>query len=215
MLLFHLVRKDILVAKNHLLLTMLIIGVVPLYLGFTAPSIPGPVTLAYMVILGEIIILQSIAQEEAKQPKTIALLCAAPYPRKSVVYAKYVLFFLFFAYCLAAHTTVAFFTHKANILDLTSVLAVMFFGVVLFGIYVPVEFRYGVVKAKIVFTVVILLLSMGPPLFARLFGEVGFNLSFLRYMSPAKMNIALVFGIVFVIALSVMSSVHIFSKKEL
>ncbi len=218
MLLSNLVKKDILIAKNNLLLILLVIGAIPLFVQFVAPSVPGFASLTYMVVLGEVMIMQAIAQEETKQPKTMALLCAAPYPRKTVVYAKYVLFFLIFAYCIAVHTVTMLFVNMANIVDLTSILTVMLLGAVLFGIYVPTEFRYGVVKAQVIFTIVILSLSLGPSILVRLFADTEFDFSFLEFLksiSPIGKNLMLAVGTALIITVSMLISKDIFLNKEL
>ena len=55
----------------------------------------------YMVILVEVMFVQAVATEEEKSPRATALLCAAPYPRKSYVIAKYICYLIFYLFFFA------------------------------------------------------------------------------------------------------------------
>lgn len=214
-MLLHLIKKDILIVKKHVLMTMLIIIAIPLFVMFTAHNIPGLIPFVYMIVLGEVLLLQAIAQEEAKHPKTIALLCATPYQRKTFVLAKYMLFFLIFIYCSVVYTLIAFFINKTIIINLTTFLVVMMIGAIVFSIYMPIEFKYGVVKAKFIFMIIILLFSLAPPLFVNLFGSISIKFSILKTLSPLLKNTVLALGNVFVLGVSLIISTKIFAKKEL
>lgn len=215
MMLLHLIKKDILIAKKYVFITMLMIVAIPLFVMLVAPSVSSIVPFLYMVVLGEVMLLQAIAQEEAKHPKTTALLCSAPYQRKNFVQAKYALFLLIFVFCWLIHTFIMFFINKSNILDLTTILAVMLVGAIIFGFYIPIEFKYGVVKAKFVFMLVILMFSLGPSLLVNLFENIKLDFSILETISIAVKNILLILANLMVLGISMLLSTRIFSAKEL
>ena len=175
MMLFHLIKKDILIAKTLVIITMLLVIAVPLFSMLAAPSISGFPSFLYVVVLVEVLLLQSISQLEAKNPKAAALLCAAPYTRSMLIKAKYVFFILLFAYCYIVHTILALIISPASILDLTSILTVLLCSAVVYGIYMPIEFKYGVVKGKFIFLITIFLLSLGPAVFEKFFADVDFS----------------------------------------
>lgn len=214
-MLLHLIKKDILIAKKYVFITMLIIIAIPLSVMLVVPSVSSLAPFLYMVVLGEAMLLQTISQEEAKNPKTTALLCAAPYQRKNFVQAKYALFFLIFAFCWLIHTFVTFFINKSNILDLTTILTVMLVGAIICGFYIPIEFKYGVVKAKFVFMIVIFMFSLGPSLLGNFFGSIKLDFSVLETISPAIKNSLLILANLMVLGISMLLSTRIFLKKDL
>lgn len=164
-MLLHLIKKDILLVKNLVLVAMLINIAIPLFFIFTIPFSTGLLPFLYMVILTEIILLQSISAMEAKSPKASSLLCTTPYSRKTLVKAKYIFFILLFAFCYVVHTLLSLIVDPPNILNLTSVLTVLLFGTIAYGIYMPIEFKYGNVKARFVFMTLIFIVSLGPMIF--------------------------------------------------
>ncbi len=214
-MLAHLIRKDILIAKKHVLVSMLVIIAIPIFVISVAPSAPPVAPFIYMVVLGEVLLLQAISQEEAKHPKTIALLCATPYQRGTFVLAKYALFMLVFIYCTLVYFSVSFLIEKRIVIDLTSFLAVLFIGAIIFGIYMPIEFKYGVVNAKFIFMIIILLFSSGPALFMNIFGNTGLDLSVLESLSSSVKNTVLALGSLLALSISMIVTMRIFAKKEL
>ena len=216
----HLVKKDILIAKKFVFVAMLVVIAVPLLIMLTAPSIPGFLPFLYMVVIGELLLLQAISQEEAKYPKAVALLCAAPYTRSAFVKAKYIFFILIFAYCCVVNTLLMLVINKQpNSLDLTAMLAVLLVSVIIYGIYMPIEFKYGLVKAKFVFMIAIFAFSLGPTIFATIFANFFANItidfSALAAISSGVKNIVLALASIAVFGISMMVSTKIFSKKEL
>lgn len=214
-MLLHLVKKDILIAKKIVFATMIIIIAIPLFLTWSAPSISGLLPFLYTVAMGELLLLQSISQEEAKYPKAPALLCAIPYPRSTFVKAKYVLFLLIFVYCCVMHTLVILVINKSNVLDLTTILTVLLFSVLVYGIYMPIEMKYGVVKTKFIFMIVLFALSSGPFIVVNLFPNVNLDFSILMTIPLGIKNIAMAFASIIIFSISMFLSIKIFEKKEL
>ncbi len=106
MLIYQLVRKDILIIRNSILFSLLILAAIPILTMILSASAPFPPCMRpFPPCLhggpGQVIILQTIAQEEAKRPKTLALLCAAPFPPvKRWCMPNMLPITLFFFYCL-------------------------------------------------------------------------------------------------------------------
>ena len=91
----NLVKKDFLLVKKSVAAFLGISILVPLLViilmrNTTQIQGIGMFVFLYMVILIEVIFMQAVATEEEKSPKAMALLCAAPFPRKSYVIAKYI-----------------------------------------------------------------------------------------------------------------------------
>jgi len=214
-MLFHLIKKDFLIAKTHILIILILIGVMPLIYARLEPNMSGFFPFLYMVIVGEIVLLQSVSQLEAKNPKAAALLCTTPYVRNTIVKAKYVFFILIFTYCYVMHTVITLLVNKTNLLDANSILMVLLISVIIYGTYMPIEFKYGVIKAKFIFITTILVISLGPMLLSNLLPYITIDFLLLPTIPPGIMNIVLALVSIAVFAVSMMVSLKIFSKKEL
>ena len=143
-------------------------------------------------------------------------LCAAPYTRSAVVKAKYVFSLLIFAYCCIVYAIMMLvINQQPNNFDLTTILTVLLFSVIIYGVYMPIEFKYGLTKAKFVFMIGIFALSFGPVLFANLFANITIDFSALAAISSGVKNIVLALASIAVFGISMMVSTKIFSKKEL
>lgn len=212
-MLLQLIKKDILIAKKYVFIVLLVMAVIPCVV-LVAPDIPAFIPFLYMVILGQLILLQAISQIEAKNPKATALLCAGPYPRHMFVLAKYALFFLIFFYCCIVHTGMMLLLNRAYMLDLTTMLSVLCISVLLFGIYMPIEFKHGFIKAKFFFTTIILLFAMGPSLLVTLLKRLDLAVA-LPASIPTFWGGILAFVCILITGISILVSVRIFSKKDL
>jgi ABC-2 type transport system permease protein len=214
---FHLIKKDILIAKKLVLVAMLAIIATPVFFTFVAAGSYGFFPFLYTVFMSNIILMQNISALEAKNPKAPALLCAAPYTRKTLIIAKYVLFLLLFVYCYLANTIFAMAADPSSMLDLSSVLFVLSCGVLFFGIYMPIEVKYGFVKAKFVFQIIILILAFGPIIYSNLFAGIDFSGLMATVVSIpiiVRCSALAVFSALF-FSISMTASIRIFADKEL
>ena len=95
-------------------------------------------------------------------------------------------------------------------------LTVFLVGAILYGIYTPVAIKYGITKARLVFTVAILLISLGPTLVVQVFHpDMKLILSFMQNTSNMTAPIILGIAGIGVFLLSMIISIRIFVKKEL
>ena len=111
-MLANLVKKDFLLVKKSIMAFLGISILVPLIIiilmrNMTQIQGMGMLVFLYMVILMELSFMQAVATEEEKSPKATALLCAAPYPRKSYVIAKYICYLIFYGVCVAVYSIIA------------------------------------------------------------------------------------------------------------
>lgn len=211
----HLIKKDILIAKKYVLFTLPVIAAIPLFILYYVSSLSSFMPFLYMVVLGELVLLQAISQEEAKFSKAVALLCAAPYPRNAIVQAKYILFLLVFAYCWMIHTLMMLLLNPSKLLDPTMVLTVLFLCVIVFSIYMPIEFKYGYTKAKFIFMFVIILLSLAPTILVEHFPNLTSGFSAWAAASSDIKNMVLAITSIAAFIISMLVSGKIFSEKDL
>ncbi len=89
-------------------------------------------------------------------------------------------------------------------------------GTILYGVYTPVAIKYGITKARLVFTAAILLMSLGPILTIKVFrSDITLILSFMQNTSGTLVPIILGIAGVGIFLISMIVSIRIFAKKEL
>ena len=214
----NLVKKDFLLVKKSITAFLGISILVPLLViillrNTTQIQGIGIFVFLYMVILMELSFMQAVATEEEKSPKAIALLCAAPCPRKSYVIAKYICYLIFYGACVAVYSIIAAIYPRLDFLNILEALTVFLVGAILYGIYTPVAIKYGITKARLVFIVAI---SLGPTLVVQVFHpDMKLILSFMQNTSNMTAPIILGIAGIGVFLLSMIISIRIFVKKEL
>jgi hypothetical protein len=212
---FTLIKKEFLIVKNLVFATMAIILLIPLLLNFIAPTRPSIIALLYMVLMSILILLQATSTEEEKTPKASSFLCAIGYSRKSFILAKYTFFLLEYVFCLVVYVVMSLLFDSFAFLNINEILITLLAGVVVVSIYIPVLMKYGSVIARYIFTTIILLVSMGPSLAIRLLQNISIDFSFFKAMSQITIFFTLGLTILTILSLSIMTSIKIYSEKEL
>ena len=221
MMIANLVKKDFLLVKKSIAVFLGISILIPLLVVILMKNTTqiqgiGLFVFLYMVILVEVIFMQAVATEEEKSPKATALLCATPYPRKSYVIAKYICYLIFYGVCIAIYSIIATVYPGLGFLNIAEALAVFLVGAILYGVYTPVAIKYGITKARLVFTIAILLVSLGPTLIVQVFHpDMALILSFMKKTSSVIVPIILGIVGVGLFLVSMIISSRIFEKKEL
>lgn len=221
MMIANLVKKDFLLVKKSIItylgMSILVPLLVIILMGNTAQvQGVGVFVFLYMVIPIELSFMQAVATEEEKSPKATALLCAAPYPRKSYVVAKYICYLIFYGSCIAIYSIIAAVYSGLGFLNIMEALAVFLVGAILYGVYTPVSIKYGITKGRFVFTVGILLVSLGPIIIVKVFHpDMKLILSLIQNASNVTVTIILGIAGAGVLILSMIISIRIFAKKEL
>ena len=220
-MLANLVKKDFLLVKKSIMAFLGISILVPLIIiilmrNMTQIQGMGMLVFLYMVILMELSFMQAVATEEEKSPKATALLCAAPYPRKSYVIAKYICYLIFYGVCVAVYSIIAAVYPGLGFLNIMEALTVFLVGAILYGIYTPVAIKYGITKARLVFTVAILIVSLGPTLIFQVF-HPDMNLILSYIQNTSNVTVPIILGIVGIgiFLISMTASIRIFVNKEL
>ena len=156
----NLVKKDFLLVKKSIVGFLGISILVPLLAIILMRNTAqiqgiGMFIFLYMVILMELSFMQAVATEEEKSQKSTALLCAAPYPRKSYVIAKYICYLISYGVCVAVYSIIAAVYPRLDFLNIAEALVGFLVGTILYGVYTPVAIKYGITKARLVFTAAI------------------------------------------------------------
>lgn len=214
-MILHLIKKDILLVRRvFFILALLGVGL-PLFVLYAAPEVPRVAGFLYAAVLGEIMLMQGVSQEEEKYPKAKGLLCASVCTRRNFVQAKFALLGVMFVYSYVVYTLVMFVAARQSLLSVLEVLFVLLVCAVVVGIYMPIDFKYGCSKARLVFVVVILVASLGPTVLADIFPGIVVNAVKLLTLPQGVLLGGMLQVSVVAVGLSLVLSVKIFSKKEL
>lgn len=206
-MLISLVKKDVLLVKKYILVMIIITIAIPIFIMWRIPAFLGFSTFLISTIFTEFILYQYVSMTELKYPKADALLCATPYPRRSIVVARYIFLLLIFAYCILAYSILSLILPQIKFLSLSNVLTVMLISTILFGVYTPIQYKLGYEKTKYFFSIVIVTTPFLIPTLTKL--RFLLNLS---WLSSTPLMIAM---IILVLSVSVITSIKIYEKKEL
>ena len=214
-MIIHLVKKDFLLMKRYLLLTIGLAFGIPLFFLWRVPQLTGFTAFLVTVIYTAFIPLQSVSLAETRYPKTTALLCAAPYTRSAVVKARYLFFSIIFIFCYLAYRVLSLFVPQMKTIStLDTVLTLLIFTVFL-GIYLPLQYKLGLEKMKYTLIIVLVGASGFAPLIINALGPDALDFGILTYLPLPLFYASLIAFILVVIALSLAASIKIFRSKEL
>ncbi|MDF2922174.1 MAG: transporter permease [Paenibacillaceae bacterium] len=213
-MLFHLMKKDLLLVKNHLPVLLVFSVLAPLFISAKLPFESGGfLPLFTTVIFVEYLIYTSVAVIEEKTGGAV-LLTAAPYTRAMLIKAKYLLIAAIFAAVLLIYGLMS--VAAPTVLEPLGAsacgwtLALVALG---FGVLIPIQYRFGYERMKYIFMFPVFLTPFVAPALGRLLGPVGETI---RSVFPE-----MVLGVLpFVLALlagycSMSLSADIYSQKDL
>lgn len=213
MMFIHLIKKDFMIIKKYVLIMLAISTVIPITIMKELPEAGGMAAFAAAAVFSIIILLQYVSMKEYQYPKTIALLCASPYPRIWLVFARYIFCIIVFLGC-----TLIFYIETLFIPGLGafqfSVIGTAFLVIAVFvGIYLPVQYKVGYEKARFIFLIAIMGFSFGMPQFAKILSGARVKIPF--SLTPFAMGCGMLLLAMGILIVSAMVSASIFSKKSL
>lgn len=216
-MLFHLVKKDLILAKKYLLVMLIFAVVAPIFfyskLGFSNGSFAS---FLITVLFMEYILFNMVSMQEDKYGGS-ALLCTTPYTRNGVIKAKYLYVLVIFIGCFLLYnlaTAIGSSTGLAR-LNIYSVGIALLIISVFFGILIPIQTKFGYEKTKYIFFIMIFLTPFILPAIIEWYQSINFNINFSLSL-PQTVKVWIPFVISILIGLiSMVISIRIFSKKNL
>lgn len=212
MMLFHLIRKDILIVKKYVLIMIIAAIAIPPFMLWRAPEYTGILGFILSIIFSVFMLLQYVSLKEYQFPKAATLLCSTPFSREMMVLSKYI-------FCIAMYITccIIFGIETLVIPGLGSFnvkLCILMFLVVsvFIGIYLPVQYKLGYEKTKFAFVVVIM---ASPFIFPQLLKMGSLNLDVFSEISPFVIYGSIVALGVIVLTVSALLSVKIYYDEDL
>jgi len=212
-MLFNLIKKDILIIKKYVFLTLLIVIAIPPFFAWWAPHISPFLAFLISTVFAEFMICQYLSAKEAIYHKTTALLCATPYYRSDLVKADYAFFIIIFVCCYIVYKIEAIFMPVLSKVSLLSVLSVFTFISLIYGIYIPIQYKLGYERTKFFFIIIIM---ASPFIFPTVFKSSYItNVLFLNNIQKDIKYVILVVLTVLIFSVSIIVSNSIYAKKEL
>lgn len=181
MMLFHLIKKDVLIIKKYVLIMLAAAVLIPPFMLWRAPQYTGVLGFMLSVIFCVFMLLQYMSLKEYQSPKAATLLCATPYSRRMLVLSKYIFCMAIYVVCCVIYGIETFIVPGLGSCDIDLFVLMFFITSVFIGVYLPIQFRLGYEKTKFAFVVVIM---ASPFILPQLMKMESVNLDFLSLFSP-------------------------------
>ncbi|MDZ5609404.1 ABC-2 transporter permease [Bacillus pseudomycoides] len=213
-MLINLVKKDLMLVKKSFFVLLIFAAIAPIYLSSQLKfNDGGLVSFLLTVILVEYILFGTISRSEDTY-KGAAYLCATPYTRNTFVKAKYLFIFVIFI-CIAIIRILTSIIIPSGIEKLSlHALGITFLILsILFGTLIPVQFKFGYDKTKLISFFIIFFISFTFPTLVRGIqsNPISFSIPFPQMIQAwIPCFISLVIGFV-----SMVISLRIYAKKDL
>lgn len=198
-----LIKKDFMLLKKYVLFIIVIMFALPAALAAKSNEVNmvrSTLAFAFEVIYSEFLICRYLAMKEYQYPKTASFLCTLPYTRNMQVGSKYLIYFIVFAFCCTAYWIDTLFVPNLIRLSSDLVIPVLFAVSILYSIYMPVQYKFGYDKSKLIFMF--------------LFIAKANTTMIMEVLSNITIPVMLILALA-ALALSVMVSAKIFNGKEL
>lgn len=198
-----LIKKDFMLLKKYVLFIIVIVFALPAALAAKSNEVNmvrSTLAFAFEVIYSEFLICRYLAMKEYQYPKTASFLCTLPYTRNMQVGSKYLIYFIVFAFCCTAYWIDTLFVPNLIRLSSDLVIPVLFAVSILYSIYMPVQYKFGYDKSKLIFMF--------------LFIAKANTTMIMEVLSNITIPVMLILTLA-ALALSVMVSAKIFNGKEL
>ena len=213
-MLLSLIKKDLLLTWKYILLMAALCCFYPLFilhnLKGEAAAYAGSLSFSVMTLFAVLFSLLQAFQKEAMYPKAAAWLCALPYSRRDLVLSKYLYFLGVHLLCCMIYGAETLLVPSLGAFGPAQIIPVFAGAALLFGIYLPFQYRLGYEFTKYFFLFAILIVSFLLPM---LFRRLPQKLPAFR-MSPGALSILLVLSAA-LLAASAALSVHFYKKRAL
>lgn len=205
---FSLLLKDLILMKNYVIFTAVIIVVMPLlFLGL------GVAAFAITYMLALYTTMQSLAYYEAKYKNAETALNSTPYSRQAIVISRYVFLLLVYAVTLLIYTLMSLVIPQCETPTVTAALAVLLMGSLLTGVLMPLNYKFGVAKTRYISIIAVAALGFTLPLVASdNGGELMFD--FINRLSPILISLLSLLLSVIISVVSAVISIAIYKKKD-
>lgn len=152
-MIFHLIKKDLLLIRHHIVFLLLVTIGIPLFFVSRGDSRINSFIFLLMIIFVELSIYQDVSIEEEKYPNATMLLCSLPISRKQLVLARYLLSFFIFLICTILCMLTCWLSGMEMLVTISSVSDAWLSVLTILGICIPLQYWYGYGVSKYVFSI--------------------------------------------------------------
>lgn len=181
MMIFNLIKKDILIVKKYVLIMFAAAVLIPPFMLWRAPEYTGILGFMLSVIFCVLMLLQYVSLKEYQFPKAATLLCATPFSRKMMVLSKYIFCIAVYIACCVIYAIETLLIPALGTVNVTMFFLMLFVTSLFIGVYLPLQYKIGYEKTKFAFVVVIM---ASPFILPQLMKMENVNLNFLSAFSP-------------------------------
>lgn len=212
MMIFNLIKKDILIVKKYVLIMFAAAVLIPPFMLWRAPEYTGILGFMLSVIFCVLMLLQYVSLKEYQFPKAATLLCATPFSRKMMVLSKYIFCIAVYIACCVIYAIETLLIPALGTVNVTMFFLMLFVTSLFIGVYLPLQYKIGYEKTKFAFVVVIM---ASPFILPQLMKMENVKLNFLSAFPPLLVcGSALVFSWIILIV-SVVLSMKFYGETDL
>ncbi|WOO35872.1 ABC-2 transporter permease [Anaerocolumna sp. AGMB13020] len=212
-MLMQLVKKDFLLVKKYALIMIALCIILPPFLISSIPEYAGVLGFVLITVYSVFMLLQYVILKETQFPKASALICALPYSRTEFVLSKYVFsLIIYLACCMFFGFDTLMFPQLGTLGVKMPVMLFLVISLIL-SVYLPVHYKLGCEKTKILFAIVIMTFSFAFPQIIKI--ERSLNISFLVLLNPSILLGGSILLSIVILMVSVKISIQIYKKAEL
>lgn len=150
MMLFNLIKKDIMIVKGYFFVVIAVAVGIPLLIAYRQPWMGGLVGLSMSVMVASISFNLAVSEKENQYPKATAFLSSTPYVKNKIVFAKYTTYIIVWLICCIAFFIEMHFVPEIFIDDFAQAAAAVFvIQSICMGIFLPIQYKFGYEKTKL------------------------------------------------------------------
>lgn len=213
---FNLLKKDFIMIKNFWPFFIMFSISGPIFInyqtrGFDSSFISFIITILFL----EFILYGSVSRLEEKN-KGFILLTTIPYSRSEIVKSKYLFIASIFIITYVLYILAALITPiEMNFLSIKSVLISFLVISVCFGIYIPIQYKYGTEKTKYISSCFVLISPLSLPAVVKWIKSENIDLDIINRVPDMVKYIGIILVALLVLGISIRVSINIYSKKDL
>ncbi|WP_460412660.1 ABC-2 transporter permease [Paraclostridium bifermentans] len=213
---FNLLKKDFIMIKNFWPFFIMFSILGPIFInyqtrGFDSSFISFIITILFL----EFILYGSVSRLEEKN-KGCILLTIIPYSRSEIVKSKYLFIGSIFIMTYVLYILAALITPiEMNFLSINSILISFLVISIFFGVYIPIQYKYGTEKTKYISSCFVLISPLSLPAIVKWIQSKHIHLNIINRVPNMIKYIILIILSLAILAISIKISINIYSKKDL
>lgn len=214
---FNLIIKDILIQKKTVLFTFV-------YMLFLIVFLKEAGFVSAMVMISYILVITGFSLEEKN--KSDIMLNSLPIKRRNIVLAKYLSAFIYFGVGVVAYFLTAIVVRllgspiTIHSVTFEEIIGALFAITLLNGIYIPILFKVGYTKSRVVIIVLFFLAFFGGAVLTKISSKIQSNIfintiiNFFTSKSDMQILVYLLGAIIIMILGSFLLSVKLYENRE-